>query len=247
MDQMKMGNFIAKLRKEKNITQQELAVRLGVNSKSVSRWENGNQSPDISLLQCLALELDVTVDELLNGEITNRLKHETEINEIVDSNKCEHEITKIKDLPDKFNYEDDIIIEAYIFGIDVITMYEEKIAYLTLKLSDMTDSIVARVVVSNRFLPKILEKIKIGTSWRFYGECYNKQFDGMGIIKMQMIPQIYKNLNDKEQRKYFFFEELDIKTVKNRKRKELEKNMKSIKGVRLWKIKSQIKKKLKKH
>lgn len=67
MNQEQIGRFIAELRKEKNITQEELSEILGVNVKSVSRWENGKTMPDLSLLPILANELNVEVSELLNG------------------------------------------------------------------------------------------------------------------------------------------------------------------------------------
>ena len=67
MEQIKTGKFIAELRKEKGMTQEELGERLGVNSRSVSRWENGHGMPDISLLLELADVLGVTVQELLEG------------------------------------------------------------------------------------------------------------------------------------------------------------------------------------
>ena len=68
MQQEKTGQLIAKLRKEKGLTQEKLAERLGVNSRSVSRWENGRCMPDLSLLQELSAELGITVTELLEGE-----------------------------------------------------------------------------------------------------------------------------------------------------------------------------------
>lgn len=67
MEQIKTGKFIAELRKEKSMTQEQLGDRLGVNSRSVSRWENGHGMPDISLLLELADVLGVTVQELLEG------------------------------------------------------------------------------------------------------------------------------------------------------------------------------------
>lgn len=67
MEQIKTGKFIAELRKEKGMTQEQLGSRLGVNSRSVSRWENGHGMPDISLLLELAEVLGVTVQELLEG------------------------------------------------------------------------------------------------------------------------------------------------------------------------------------
>jgi len=67
MNQEKIGKFIADLRKEKNLTQEKLALELGVNVKSVSRWENGKTMPDLSMLPILAKELNVEISELLNG------------------------------------------------------------------------------------------------------------------------------------------------------------------------------------
>ena len=67
MEQIKTGKFIAELRKGKGMTQEQLGARLGVNSRSVSRWENGHGMPDISLLLELADVLGVTVQELLEG------------------------------------------------------------------------------------------------------------------------------------------------------------------------------------
>ena len=68
MDQFKIGKFISNCRKEKNLTQEQLAEKLGVSSKSISRWENGNTMPDYSLLKDLCNELDINVNELLSGE-----------------------------------------------------------------------------------------------------------------------------------------------------------------------------------
>ncbi len=68
MNQQKIGAFIAKLRKEKGLTQEQLAERLGVSNKSISRWENGNSMPDLSLLQFLCKEFEISISELLQGE-----------------------------------------------------------------------------------------------------------------------------------------------------------------------------------
>lgn len=68
MDLNKVGTFIANLRKEKNLTQAELGELLGVNDKTISRWETGKNAPDISVLNDLSEKLDISVKELLNGE-----------------------------------------------------------------------------------------------------------------------------------------------------------------------------------
>lgn len=71
MDQLKIGFFISEQRKSKGLTQEQFAEILGVTQKSVSRWETGKNMPDVSLLQPIAAELDVSVTELLDGEKTN--------------------------------------------------------------------------------------------------------------------------------------------------------------------------------
>lgn len=68
MNQEKIGKFIAKCRKEKNLTQVELAEKLGVTDRSVSKWENGKCMPDLSLFKPLCEELEITINELLSGE-----------------------------------------------------------------------------------------------------------------------------------------------------------------------------------
>ena len=68
MNQERMGKFISKLRKDKKLTQEDLAEKLKVSSKSISRWETGKCMPDISLLIPLSEILEVTVNELITGE-----------------------------------------------------------------------------------------------------------------------------------------------------------------------------------
>ena len=68
MDQIKIGKFIATLRKEKELTQEQLGEKLGVTNKTISRWENGNYMPDIEILSLLSKEFDVSINELISGE-----------------------------------------------------------------------------------------------------------------------------------------------------------------------------------
>lgn len=68
MNQIAIGNFIEKKRKEQNLTQAQLAEKLGVSNKTVSKWENGKCMPDYGVIQPLCTELGVTVSELMDGE-----------------------------------------------------------------------------------------------------------------------------------------------------------------------------------
>lgn len=80
MDNMKIGQFICELRKEKQMTQKDLAEKLHITDKAVSKWERGLSCPDISLLPKIAELLGVTVGELLNGEKGNICSKEDEKN-----------------------------------------------------------------------------------------------------------------------------------------------------------------------
>ena len=68
MDQRKIGEFLKGLRKEKNLTQEQLAEQLNVSSRSVSRWETGRNMPDIGLLAELAKLYDVSIPEIIDGK-----------------------------------------------------------------------------------------------------------------------------------------------------------------------------------
>ncbi|MBE5768862.1 MAG: helix-turn-helix domain-containing protein [Clostridiales bacterium] len=68
MDQYVTGNTICKLREEKGLTQEQLAEKLFVSSKTISKWENGHGFPDISLIEPLAAALGISVIELFSGE-----------------------------------------------------------------------------------------------------------------------------------------------------------------------------------
>ena len=78
MDNAKIGSLIAELRKKQGLTQQQLADKLNLSNKTISKWESGSGSPDISNLPVLAEALEISVDELLNGEL-NQLKSDTNL------------------------------------------------------------------------------------------------------------------------------------------------------------------------
>lgn len=80
IDQIKIGGFLRELRKEKGLTQEELAEKFYVSSRSVSRWENGNTLPELGILVELADFYEVDIRELIDGE-RKREKMEKETKE----------------------------------------------------------------------------------------------------------------------------------------------------------------------
>ena len=76
MNQEKIGKFILECRKEKNLTQTELAEKLGVTDKSISNWENGRNMPDLSLFRPLCEILDISINDLISGEKISKDKYQ---------------------------------------------------------------------------------------------------------------------------------------------------------------------------
>lgn len=81
MDQNKIGKFILELRKEKNMSQKELAKKLGVTDRAISKWENGRGMPDLSLMKPLCKELDITINDLLSGEKIDKKDYQQKLEE----------------------------------------------------------------------------------------------------------------------------------------------------------------------
>lgn len=111
MDTKKIGAFIAMNRKKKGYTQEQLAEKLGVTNKTISRWENGHYMPDLSLLEPLSKELDITLNELLAGE------------EIVKEEAMEYSeqnLIQTIDYTDKKIKNEHKKISLFIFGIGIL-------------------------------------------------------------------------------------------------------------------------------
>lgn len=77
MDQDKIGNFIKTIRLDNNLTQKDLADKLGVTYQAVSKWENGKNIPDLSIIKKLCDEYNIDIDELLNGVKKERKQSKT--------------------------------------------------------------------------------------------------------------------------------------------------------------------------
>lgn len=95
MDQIKIGKFISLKRKEKNITQSELAEKLNVSNRAISKWENGICLPDASNMLDLCKILDITINDLFSGEVVDMKDNEKKLEENL------LEMVRIKEQRDK--------------------------------------------------------------------------------------------------------------------------------------------------
>ena len=95
MNQIKIGKFIKEKRKEKKITQNELAEKLNVTDRAISKWENGNCMPDSGIIPELCEILGITINDLFSGEVIDNKNY----NENAEQNLLD--ITKQKEISDK--------------------------------------------------------------------------------------------------------------------------------------------------
>ena len=118
MDLIKIGKFIATLRKEKNLTQEELAEKLYVTDRAVSKWERGLSLPDADKMLDLCNIFDINVNELLNGEKIDMKDYEKKTQELL------LELAKQDELKNKRLITDMwvITITAFIFYIALIVI-----------------------------------------------------------------------------------------------------------------------------
>lgn len=112
MDQIKIGKFIQEIRKEKRLTQSELAEKLDVTDRAVSKWENGNCIPDASNIQELCKILNITINDLFSGCVVDMRDNEKKLEENL------LEMIKIKEKRDK----ELLILEIFIGVIVSIIM-----------------------------------------------------------------------------------------------------------------------------
>lgn len=103
MDQKKIGAFIAQCRKEKNLTQMQLAELLEITSQAVSKWENGRGMPDVSLLQPLCDALGISLNELFSGEHVSAEEYKGKAEENISRLFKEKQIANLKPVKNLFS------------------------------------------------------------------------------------------------------------------------------------------------
>lgn len=138
MNQEKIGKFIAEMRKEKKLTQEELASQLNITKNAVSKWERGISLMDISLLKTLSTALGVEVIDILSGEIVDK------------NNKDEQFEKMILDIFNNINLnKKKIKRQYYLFEIIILIL---TISILTLSHSEIINILVIiLMVVANTF------------------------------------------------------------------------------------------------
>ena len=166
-DIIKMGKYIAKLRKEKGYTQKALGDLLDVSDKTVSKWELGDIAPDITILSSLAEELDSSVEAILNGEEVSKEDSKEEIPiKMMEVYTEQSKKTTIK----RFTIGFIIIFSTLLIGLFLDHYYQWHVT----KISSDGDFKVRRYLISNNKESKLIinslfyEKKKDGSDDDYY-------------------------------------------------------------------------------
>ena len=132
MDQIKIGKFIAECRKKNNLTQMQLAEKLNITDRAISKWENGKGMPDSSIMLDLCNELKISVNELLSGEMIEMKDY----NQIAEKNLLE--MAKKEEVQNKKMMFYEIVI-GYISSVTFLI--------LLFTASFAVENIVARIIL----------------------------------------------------------------------------------------------------
>ena len=165
MDQIKIGKFIAECRKKNNLTQMQLAEKLNITDRAISKWENGKSMPDSSIMLELCNELKISVNELLSGEMIEMKDY----NQIAEKNLLE--MAKKEEVQNK-----------KMMFYEIVIGYMSSVTFLILLFtaSFAVENIVARIILFIlAFLVLIIGvsfALKIETETGYYGcqKCHHK-------------------------------------------------------------------------
>ena len=191
MNKKSMGEFIAALRKAKGYTQQDVADRLDVSNKAVSRWERDETAPDISIIPALAELLGVTCDELLRGEKSNGTTEVSERSEAKVDKQIKHLFKRTKS---KFKMMSLISMGVAITGFNFMIALElllriPIVGVAVMILFEIPAAVVALIAISKAKEAKedndLMERLEAKEV-----EGFNKELDKFGFWSIAIIVMI---------------------------------------------------------
>ena len=165
MDLIKIGKFIATCRKEKNLTQEELAEKLYVTDRAVSKWERGLSLPDAGKMLDLCNILDINVHELLNGERINMEDYNKKTEELLVELARQEELKNKKIITNMWA----ILITALLFYIGILTL-----AVLTLEEGPVLGTVICASTVLLVIVAFYALKLEVDAGYYECSKCHHR-------------------------------------------------------------------------
>ena len=241
MNQEKIGKFIAKCRKNKNMTQQELAEKLGVSDRTVGNWENGRNMPDLSLFKPLCDELDISINDLMSGEKIKKEQYQEKLEEnivnlTVGNKKIFSKRLKI------FSSLLAFILIIFIVAVYIYNFYELDVRYDgRLMKCSFNDNVLTYKIIGNSVLnTKYVERMINGEKYMFFHSTiniYNKRHSNWEygeslakVVNNEQIPFGFELTLDKEkdqsQKINVYYTNKPLEKIDKMTNEELKKELK---------------------
>ena len=209
MNQEKIGKFIAECRKNKNMTQQELAEKLGVSDRTVGNWENGRNMPDLSLFKPLCYELGISMNDLMSGEKISKEHYQKKLEEnivnlTVNNKKIFNKRLKI------FSSLLAFVLIFFIVAVYIYNFYELDVRYDgRLMKCSFNDNVLTYKIIGNSVLKtNYVERTISGEKYMFFHSTiniYNKRHSNWEygeslakVVNNEQIPFGFEWTFDKE-------------------------------------------------
>ena len=241
MNQEKIGKFISKCRKNKNMTQQELAEKLGVSDRTVGNWENGRNMPDLSLFKPLCDELDISINDLMSGERIKKEQYQEKLEEnivnlTVGNKKIFNKKLKI------FSSLLAFLLIIFIAIVYIYNFYELDVRYDgRLMKCSFNDNVLTYKIIGNSVLnTKYVERMINGEKYMFFHSTiniYNKRHSNWEygeslakVVNNEQIPFGFEWTFDKEkdqsQKINVYYTNKPLEKIDKMTNEELKKELK---------------------
>ena len=165
MDQIKIGKLIAECRKKNNLTQMQLAEKLNITDRAISKWENGKGMPDSSIMLDLCAELKISVNELLSGERIDMKEYDKKTEELLVELAKQDELKNRKLMTSMWT----ILITSAIFYVVIILL-----AVNTLKEGILLGTIICFSTMTFVIAGFIALKFEVDAGYYECKKCHHK-------------------------------------------------------------------------
>lgn len=241
MNQEKIGKLIAECRKNKKMTQQELAEKLGVSDRTVGNWENGRNMPDLSLFKPLCYELGISMNDLMSGEKISKEHYQEKLEEnIINLTVNNKKIFNRKLII--FSFTLAFLLMIFIVAVYIYNFFELDVKYdgrlMKCSFNDnvLTYKIIGNSVLNTNYVERTINREKymfFHSTINIYNKRHSNWEYGESLAKMvndEQIPFGFEWIFDKEKDKTqiinVYYTNKSLKKIDKMTNEELQKELK---------------------
>lgn len=242
MNQEKIGKLIAECRKNKKMTQQELAEKLGVSDRTVGNWENGRNMPDLSLFKPLCYELGISMNDLMSGEKISKEHYQEKLEEnIINLTVNNKKIFNRKLII--FSFTLAFLLMIFIVAVYIYNFFELDVKYdgrlMKCSFNDnvLTYKIIGNSVLNTNYVERTINREKymfFHSTINIYNKRHSNWEYGESLAKMVNDEQIpfgsewtFDKEKDKTQIINVYYTNKSLKKIDKMTNEELKKELKN--------------------